>query len=104
MFVTYNLYRVHLLFIIKRKVAISFVCLFNLLGQSMPMTTVQDANSIRGISRCTRYKLYVTNICKQLVVDDLFKHTMFFFAFYASYFPCDEQNSKSNDFRYNVLL
>jgi hypothetical protein len=43
--------------------------LFNLLGQSMPITTVQDANSIRGMSRCTRYKLYVTNICKQLVVD-----------------------------------
>jgi hypothetical protein len=40
--------------------AMSFVCLFNLLGQSMPTTTVQDANSIRGMSRCTRY---VINIC-----------------------------------------
>jgi hypothetical protein len=38
----------------------------------MPITTVQDANSIRGMSRCTRYKLYVTNICKRLVVDGLF--------------------------------
>jgi hypothetical protein len=33
----------------------SFVCLFNLLDQSMSITTVQDANSIRGMSRCTRY-------------------------------------------------
>jgi hypothetical protein len=32
----------------------SFVCLLNLLGQFMPTTTVQDANSIRGMSRCTR--------------------------------------------------
>jgi hypothetical protein len=26
----------------------------------MPITTVQDANSIRGMSRCTRYTFYVT--------------------------------------------
>ena len=64
----------YLLFIIKRKTAISFVCLFNLLGQSIPITTVQDANSIRGMSRCTRYKFYVTNICKRLVVDGLFNN------------------------------
>jgi hypothetical protein len=63
-----------LLFIIKRKAEISFVCLFNLLGQSMPITTVQDANSIRGMSRCTRYTLYVKNICKRLVVDGLFNN------------------------------
>jgi hypothetical protein len=37
----------YLLFIIKRKAIISFACLFNLLGQSMPITTAQDANSIR---------------------------------------------------------
>ena len=60
----------YLLFIIKQKAAISVVCLFNLLGQSMPITTVQD-NSIRGMSRCTRCKFYVTNICQRLVVDSL---------------------------------
>ena len=34
--------------------------------------------------------------------------TIFFLHFYASYFPYDEQNgnrsSKSNDFKFNVLL
>jgi len=63
-----------LLFIIKRKAAISVVWLFNSLGQSMPITTVKDANSIRGMSRCTRYKFYVTNICQRLVVDGLFNN------------------------------
>jgi len=62
-----------LLFIIKRKAAISFVWLFNLLGQSMPITTVKE-NSIRGMSRCTRCKFYVTNICQRLVVDGLFNN------------------------------
>jgi hypothetical protein len=45
-----------------------------LLGQSMPIATVQDANSIRGMSRCTRYKFDVTNICKRLVVDGSFNN------------------------------
>jgi len=57
----------------KRKAAISFVWLFNLLGQSKPITTVKE-NSVRGMSRCTQYKLYVTNICQRLVVVGLFNN------------------------------
>ena len=40
----------------------------------MPITTIQDANSIRGMSRCTRCKFYVTNICQRLVVDGLYNN------------------------------